>query len=141
MTLSPQVSQEAAAHEAEAAATRAEGAAIAGVEEERRRLQEVQETLAGLEGAGEEIATHTRAAEVELEELVKEKEASVVRIQKIEENIAVMKAANLRTAENEKAKEVAMRREEEMRRERRAQWMASLSGPGWARSGNCHSLL
>ena len=36
---------------------------------------------------------------------------------------------------------VAMRREEEMRRERRAQWMASLSGPGWARSGNCHSLL
>ena len=36
---------------------------------------------------------------------------------------------------------VAMRREEEMRRERRAQWMASLSGPGWARSGNCHSLV
>ena len=36
---------------------------------------------------------------------------------------------------------VAMRREEEMRRERRAQWMASLGGPGWARRGNCHSLL
>ena len=77
-----------------------------------RRLREVQEELAGLEGAGEEIATHTRAAELELEELVKEKEASALRIQKIEENIAVMKAANLRTAESEKAKEVAMRREE-----------------------------
>ena len=36
---------------------------------------------------------------------------------------------------------VAMRHEEEMRRERRAQWMASLAGPGWARRGNCHSLL
>ena len=35
---------------------------------------------------------------------------------------------------------VAMRLEEEMRRERRAQWMASLSGPGWARRGNCHTL-
>ena len=37
MTLSPQVSQEAAAHEAGVAATMAEGAAIAEVEEERRR--------------------------------------------------------------------------------------------------------
>ena len=35
---------------------------------------------------------------------------------------------------------VAMRLEEEMRRERRAQWMASLAGPGWARGGNCHRL-
>ena len=38
-------------------------------------------------------------------------------------------------------REVAMRQVEEMRRERRAQWMASLSGPGWARQGNCHTLL
>ena len=36
---------------------------------------------------------------------------------------------------------VAMRRGEGMRRGRRAQWMASLGGPGWARRGNCHSLL
>ena len=35
-------------------------------------------------------------------------------------------------------REVAMRLVEEMRR---AQWMASLSGPGWARGGNCHTLL
>ena len=35
---------------------------------------------------------------------------------------------------------VAMRLEEEMRRERRAQWMASLAGPGWARRGNCHRM-
>ena len=33
---------------------------------------------------------------------------------------------------------VAMRLEEEMRRERRALWMASLAAPGWARRGNCH---
>ena len=36
---------------------------------------------------------------------------------------------------------VAMRMEEEMRRERRAQWMASLAGPGWARRGGCHRML
>ena len=35
---------------------------------------------------------------------------------------------------------VAMRLEEEMRRERRAQWMASLAAPGWARWGNCHRM-
>ena len=35
----------------------------------------------------------------------------------------------------------AMRQVEEMRRERRAQWMASLSGPGWARRGNCHTRV
>ena len=40
----------------------------------------------------------------------------------------------LRSAAREAAgrRMVAMRREEEMRRERRAQWMASLSGLGWA---------
>ena len=38
-------------------------------------------------------------------------------------------------------RQVAMRLEEEMRRERRSQWMASLHGPGWARRGNCHSLV
>ena len=38
-------------------------------------------------------------------------------------------------------REVAMRLVEEMRRERRAQWMASLSGPGWARQGNCHTRV
>ena len=38
-------------------------------------------------------------------------------------------------------REVAMRLETEMRRERKAQWMASLAGPGWARRGNCHTLL
>ena len=32
----------------------------------------------------------------------------------------------------------AMRLQEEMRRDRRAEWMASLAGPGWARRGNCH---
>ena len=38
-------------------------------------------------------------------------------------------------------REVAMRLEAEMRRERKAQWMASLAGPGWARRGNCHTML
>ena len=28
--------------------------------------------------------------------------------------------------------------ERELREERRAQWMASLRGPGWARKGRCH---
>ena len=51
------MSQKEVAREAGAAATGAESVAIAGVEEERRRLREVQEELAGLEGAGEEIAT------------------------------------------------------------------------------------
>ena len=36
---------------------------------------------------------------------------------------------------------VAMRMEDEMGRERRAQWMASLAGPGWARRGGCHRML
>ena len=36
---------------------------------------------------------------------------------------------------------VAMRQVEEMRRERRAQWMASLAGPGWARRGNCQTRV
>ena len=36
---------------------------------------------------------------------------------------------------------VAMRMEEEMRRDMRAQWMASLAGPGWARRGGCHRML
>ena len=30
--------------------------------------------------------------------------------------------------------------EEKLRTERRAQWMSSLSGPGWTRRGNCHTL-
>ena len=30
---------------------------------------------------------------------------------------------------------------EEMRRDTRAQWMASLAGPGWARRGGCHRML
>ena len=34
----------------------------------------------------------------------------------------------------------AMRLEVQMREERRAQWMASLQGPGWARRGRCHGL-
>jgi hypothetical protein len=38
-------------------------------------------------------------------------------------------------------RQVAMRLQEELRRERKAQWMASLQGPGWARRGNCHTLL
>ena len=38
-------------------------------------------------------------------------------------------------------REVAMRQVEEMRREGRAQWMASLAGPGWARRGNCHTRV
>ena len=37
-------------------------------------------------------------------------------------------------------RQVAMRMEEQMRKERRAQWMASLQGPGWARRGRCHGL-
>ena len=37
-------------------------------------------------------------------------------------------------------REVFTRKDREMRAERRAQWMASLSGPGWARRGNCHTL-
>ena len=38
-------------------------------------------------------------------------------------------------------REVAMRLEGEMRRERKAQWMASLAGPGWARRGNCNTMI
>ena len=37
-------------------------------------------------------------------------------------------------------RELAMRMAEAMKRERRAQWMASLAGPGWARRGNCHTM-
>ena len=37
-------------------------------------------------------------------------------------------------------REMATRRERELREEKRAQWMASLAGPGWARRGNCHTL-
>ena len=37
-------------------------------------------------------------------------------------------------------RQVAMRLEEQMREERRAQWMASLQGPGWARRGRCHGV-
>ena len=37
-------------------------------------------------------------------------------------------------------RQVAMRLEEQMKEERRAQWMASCRGPGWARRGICHSL-
>ena len=37
-------------------------------------------------------------------------------------------------------REVAGRMEKAMREERRAQWMASLRGPGWARSGRCHGF-
>ena len=37
-------------------------------------------------------------------------------------------------------RQVAMRLEGQMREERRAQWMASLQGPGWARRGRCHGL-
>ena len=35
-------------------------------------------------------------------------------------------------------REVAGRLERELREERRAQWMASVRGPGWARRGRCH---
>lgn len=35
-------------------------------------------------------------------------------------------------------RQLAMRLQEEMRRERKAQLMASLQGTGWVRRGNCH---
>ena len=35
-------------------------------------------------------------------------------------------------------RELAMRMAKALKRESRAQWMASLAGPGWARRGNCH---
>ena len=38
-------------------------------------------------------------------------------------------------------RQVAMRLQGELRQERKAQWMSSLQGPGWARRGRCHSLL
>ena len=38
-------------------------------------------------------------------------------------------------------REVQGRVERQWREERKAQWMASLRGPGWARSGRCHSLF
>ena len=38
-------------------------------------------------------------------------------------------------------RQVTMRLEREMREERRAQWMAGLQGPGWARRGRCHGLV
>ena len=37
-------------------------------------------------------------------------------------------------------REVAGRMERVMREERKAQWMASLRGPGWARRGRCHGF-
>ena len=37
-------------------------------------------------------------------------------------------------------RQVAMRMEAQMKEERKAQWMASLQGPGWARRGRCHGL-
>ena len=37
-------------------------------------------------------------------------------------------------------REVAGRMERALREERRAQWMASLRGPGWARRGRCHGI-
>jgi hypothetical protein len=37
-------------------------------------------------------------------------------------------------------REVAGRLERQLQQERKAQWMASLAGPGWARRGNCHGL-
>ena len=37
-------------------------------------------------------------------------------------------------------REVAGRIERALREERRAQWMASLRGPGWARRGRCHGI-
>ena len=37
-------------------------------------------------------------------------------------------------------REAQGRVERQWREERKAQWMASLRGPGWARSGRCHSL-
>ena len=37
-------------------------------------------------------------------------------------------------------RQVAMRLERELREESRAQWMAGLQGPGWARRGRCHGL-
>ena len=38
-------------------------------------------------------------------------------------------------------RDVAGRMERELREDRRAHWMASLRGPGWARQGRCHTLL
>ena len=38
-------------------------------------------------------------------------------------------------------REVAGRVERELREEQRAQWMATLRGPGWARKGRCHMGL
>ena len=38
-------------------------------------------------------------------------------------------------------RQISVRMEAQLRNERRAQWMASLQGPGWARRGNCHTIL
>ena len=38
-------------------------------------------------------------------------------------------------------REVAGRLERQLREDRRAQWMASVRGPGWARAGRCHTLV
>ena len=38
-------------------------------------------------------------------------------------------------------REVAGRMERQLREDRRAQWMASLRGPGWARQGRCHMVV
>ena len=38
-------------------------------------------------------------------------------------------------------REVAGRMERQLREDRRAQWMASLRGPGWARQGRCHMVI
>ena len=38
-------------------------------------------------------------------------------------------------------RQVAMRLEREMIEDNRAQWMAGLQSPGWARRGRCHGLF
>ena len=38
-------------------------------------------------------------------------------------------------------REVAGRMERQLMEDRRAQWMASLRGPGWARQGRCHMVV
>ena len=59
--------------------------------------------------------------------------AALCALARVPENSPAAQAAARR-------RQVSMRLDRGIQQERRAQWMASLQGPGWARRGRCHNL-
>ena len=57
-----------------------------------------------------------------------------------ERAVDTSEAARVAAREAARRRQVAMRMEAQMKEERKAQWMASLRGPGWARRGRCHGM-